>query len=119
MVDIINNINSKRYSTRSPNPSQNLDLGRVEQIFNQPSVIIEDPNHFLSHTQLVRKWIYVYKNGQEVEGSPFKYYSSVKMHLGLKTDLIVARYIDTHKIYQGEWTFYSCPWDQIRDHERC
>lgn len=63
--------------------------------------------------------VHVYKNGQEIEGSPFKSYSSVRRHLGLKTDLIVARYIDTQEVYQEEWTFYSCPRDQIEDHERC
>lgn len=120
LVDIINNINTKRYSTQPLDYSKNLDLKKINDLFNSPSPILEDPKSFLPHIDLVRKWIkrtkkvvYVYNNGTEIQESPFQSYSAAQKFWGFKTNTIIARYINTNKIYQdktwkeGKWTFYS------------
>lgn len=49
-----------------------------------------------------------YKNGDEISGSPC--YGKAQLALGLKANnRIVARYLDTGKLYKGQYLFTSSP----------
>lgn len=116
LVLISNNINKNRYSTKSDIPSINkLDVEKVfQQQKNQPP-IQEDLLNFKPHIELVKvitstkgKLVDVYENGILVQGSPFSSYREAQLALGLNPDhVIIGRYIDTGKIYQGKYTFIS------------
>lgn len=54
--------------------------------------------------------MHVYKNGDEISGSPFSSNGKAQLALGLKANnRIVARYKDTGKLYLGQYLFTSSP----------
>ena len=53
--------------------------------------------------------IYIYKNGIEIEGSPFNSYRAGGNAIGLSSVSSIKNYIDTDKIFKDGYTFYSSP----------
>lgn len=115
IMKIINNINKKRYTTSKNSliESDFTDLTLLG-IFKISPIIKENPYKFKSHTELVREYVkntkkkvYVYENGIEVPNSPFNSYNEAQNYLEIKSKNIITRYIDTNKVYNNKYTFYS------------
>jgi hypothetical protein len=51
--------------------------------------------------------VFIYKNGVEIPGSPFKSYRKGGEAIGLKSVSSITNYIDTGKVFKEEFTFYS------------
>ena len=63
----------------------------------------------------IARIIYVYKNNQLIEGSPFSNYSCVHKALGLRTNSkICFRYIDTGKFNKQQYIISSEPIKDIK-----
>lgn len=72
----------------------------------------------MNHTELAQAFarlvvdrrVYVYDNGQLVEGSPFKTQPAALTAIGINTrSSAIKRNIDTNKKYLNRYTFYSKP----------
>lgn len=120
----ISDIINKRYSTRSTN---NLD-DIIEGIFERYKLISAknppfDVESNIPHVDNVRAFsianrserpntIYLYADGNLVEGSPFASYSATHKWLGLKTTSNTCnRYIDTNRLYKNKYIISSSPLD--------
>ena len=57
--------------------------------------------------------VHIYKNGIEINESPFSSYTQGGKAIGLNSVPSIANYIDTGKIYKEGYTFYSAP---CKDH---
>jgi len=53
--------------------------------------------------------VYIYDNGKEIEGSPFNSYRSGGAAIGLNSVSSIVNYIDSNKIFKGQYTFFSKP----------
>jgi hypothetical protein len=107
-------INCSRYSTAltvAKEPEVNFDR------FKETLPIV--PSEKWTHTTLAQAFaklkkaegkreIWVSKNGIILEGSPFKSNNKAQLAIGLKsTSSTVKRYLDTGKLYKGEYLFWS------------
>ena len=67
----------------------------------------------LAQRRLTPKIVYVYRNKELIEGSPFLTYSSAHKALGLdSSSKTCSRYIDTGKLYKNEYLFISQPLEE-------
>jgi hypothetical protein len=110
-------MNSKRYFS---NIIDFIDIKEIESLFEiePPFNIHTGKSHFILAKEYALKKgsrkgfkVYIYKNGQEVIGSPFNSFSfrlGVKT-IGLNSIASIINYIDTGKVYKNEYTFYSKP----------
>jgi hypothetical protein len=53
--------------------------------------------------------LYTYKNGVEIPGSPFKSFRKGGKAIGLNSVSSIKNYLNTNKVFKGEYTFYSEP----------
>ena len=66
----------------------------------------------LAQRRLTPNIVYVYRNKELIEGSPFSTYSAAHKALGLNSSSKTCiRYIDTGKLYKKEYLFRSQPLD--------
>jgi len=110
-VAIANYINTSRYSNSDKNPAVpvlSMDL------FNTILPVILTPT--MSHLHLTQAFakvrgtlnIWVYDKGNLVLGSPFNGHAEASTAVGVsRTSRTVARYLDTGKLYNNRYTFYS------------
>lgn len=112
LLKLTNNMNSKRYFT---DLSELLDTQEIKELFSiePPFDIYSGKSHFLLSKEFNAKKgsrkgykLYVYKNGIQIEGSPFHSYRKGCKVLGIISPSSIKNYIDTGKIY-NEYTFYS------------
>ena len=123
----ISDIINKRYSTRSTgNLVPPVDI--IEGIFERYKLILAKDPPFdvesnIPHVGNIRAFsianrserpntIYLYADGNLVEGSPFASYSATHKLLGLKTTSNTCnRYIDTNILYKNKYIISSRPLD--------
>lgn len=115
---------NKRYSTRSTSNLNDI----IEGIFERYKLILAKDPPFdvesnIPHVDNVRAFsianrsekpntIYLYADGNLVEGSPFASYSATHKWLGLKTTSNTCnRYIDTNRLYKNKYLISSRPLD--------
>lgn len=120
----ISEILNKRYST---GPIQNVD-DIITNIFERSQdMLLKDPpfdiSSNISHLNNVRnydrlnkskspKTIYIYENGNLIDGSPFASFSEAHRALGLKSSSNTCnRYIDTNRFYKSKYLLSSKPID--------
>jgi len=117
-MKIISSINDNRYSTNPNGPVLLPQIEEIEAIFKLPKPF--DLSLGLSHTELAKKYfrergsrkgfkVYVYKEGVEVKGEPFSSYNQAQKVLKFKGNRTIAIYIDTNRVFNGKFTFYSHP----------
>lgn len=126
----ISDILNKRYSTGS---IKDLDIKIKDIINNYESILLKDSpfnvNDNIPHIDNVRKFtlenkadkpktIYIYKNGELLEGSPFNTYSAAHKALNLKsTSNTCNRYLDTNRLYKSKYIFSSYPLNPTGDNK--
>lgn len=118
----ISDVLNKRYST---GPLENIDA-IIADIFKRYNAILLMAPPFnvvanIPHVDNVRKFrlenesnipktVYIYENGNLIEGSPFNSYSDAHKALGLKPSSNTCnRYIDTNRLYKSKYIFTSKP----------
>lgn len=118
----ISEIINKRYSTKSTSNLNDI----IEGIFERYKLILAKDPPFdvelnIPHVDNVRAFsianrsekpntIYLYADGNLVEGSPFASYSATHKWLGLKnTSNTCNRYIDTNRLYKNKYLISSRP----------
>jgi len=110
-VAISNFINTSRYSNSGKVVSAPLI---DQQLFLTVLPVTLTPN--MSHLKLALafakvkgiKEVWVYENGVLIRGNPFNTYADVCEAIGIsRKSLIVRRYIDTGKLYNNKYSFYS------------
>ena len=117
LVKIASSTNKFRYSTNPKGPvtpPTQKDINKV--LFIEPPF---DLNSGDSHFTLSRKYtikkggrlgfsVYVYKEGLQIEGSPFSSYGEAHRAIGLKSNSkVIGRNIDTGKLYKNTYLFTS------------
>jgi len=112
-VDIANYINTSRYSNSGKIITEPIiDLNLFKKIL--PVVLTSDMSH-LNLAQAFAKFkgpliIWVYDNKTLIKGSPFNSYADVCEAIGLnRKSGTVKRYIDTVKLYNSRYSFFSSP----------
>ena len=122
----ISDIINKRYSTKSTSNLNDI----IEGIFERYKLILAKDPPFdvesnIPHVNNVRAFsianrsekpntIYLYADGNLVEGSPFASYSATHKWLGLKTTSNTCnRYIDTNRLYKNKYLISSRPLDNL------
>jgi hypothetical protein len=120
----ISEILNKRYST---GPIQNVD-GIIADVFERyEKMLLKDPpfdvNSNTPHLNNVREYtrlnkpkipqtVYIYENGNLINGSPFASFSEAHGALGLKSNSNTCnRYIDTDRLYKAKFLLTSKPID--------
>lgn len=115
LLKLSNNMNSKRYFL---NFTDFIDIKEIEILFNidPPFYIHTGKSHFLLSKEYVIKLgsikgfkVHIYKNDIEITGSPFSSFILGGKAIGLDSVGSIGNYIDTNKIFKGEYTFYSSP----------
>lgn len=118
----ISEILNKRYST---GPIQNVD-GVIADLFERyENMLLNDPpfdvNSNTPHLNNVRVYtrlnkpkipqkVYIYHNGNLIDGSPFASFSEAHGALGLKSNSNTCnRYIDTDRLYKAKYLLTSKP----------
>jgi hypothetical protein len=108
-------MNSKRYF------STIIDLLEIEEIttlfeMEPPFNIYSKKNHFtLAKEYAIKKGsrngdkLYIYKEGEEIQGSPFNSYREGGKVIGLTSVSNINNYIDTGKVFKEGYMFYSSP----------
>lgn len=113
-------MNTKRYFN---NVSDFIEIKELENLFliNPPFDIHSGKSHFIlakdySLAKGSRKGfkVYIYKEGVEIQGSPFNSFRLGGKAIGLNSVSSIRNYLDTGKIFKGEYTFYSSP-QSIKD----
>lgn len=130
IIQVSNFINKNRYTNkklvnRSPQGSiKTPDLKLIDQINSIPAPF--DISTRLTHTQLAQEFsrknggrqgfkVHIYENCLEILNSPFSSYSKGHKAIGLRANSrIIARYIETGKIYKGKYTFTSSSLKQTK-----
>ena len=89
-----------------------IDLLKIEPPFN----IFSNKSHFIMAKDFSIEQgsrcgynIYIYKNGEEIPGSPFNSYRQGGKAIGLNSVSSLTNYIDTGKVFKNVYTFYSYP----------
>jgi len=113
-------INSNRYSTKKGWPNVSPSNEEIEKIFTiTPPFFRADNSKGKNHLERSKEitvsrggrlgfTVHVYKNTDEIPMSPFKTYRAAQLAIGLPVNSkIVSRYIDTGKLYIGEYLFAS------------
>lgn len=123
MINIVNNINTKRYSTHIDN-KELKNVKTLEYITNcwdkllindWPIDINKDIDHNRNSRLLIKELrsnnryrVYIYENSKLLEGSPFKSYAEAHRVLGLNgSSRICYRYLDTGKLYKNKYLITS------------
>jgi hypothetical protein len=111
-------INS-RYSTNINSPVSEPSFEIIQKVLSgtPPIDISTGKSHFtLSREYTILKGgrkgfpVHVYKEGVEIELSPFRTYGEAQIAIGLPAkNRTVSRYIDTGKLYKGLYIFCSKP----------
>lgn len=113
VLTIANFVNKARYSTASV-PVITPSLESIKQVLSMKLPITITPE--LNHLQLSQKFarlvknrtIWLYDNGLLVKGSPFNTHATAAEAAGLpKNTSVIKRYIDTGKLFNNRYTFYS------------
>ena len=114
-LKLYNNLNSKRYF------SNILDFINIEEInalfeIEPPFNIYSKKSHFIlskehANTQGSRKGynLHIYKDGEEIPGSPFNSYREGGKAIGLPSVSSICNYINTGKVFKDGYTFFSSP----------
>ncbi len=120
LLKLSKNMNTKRYFN---NVSDFIEIKELENLFliNPPFDIHSGKSHFIlakdySLAKGSRKGfkVYIYKEGVEIQGSPFNSFRLGGKAIGLNSVSSIRNYLDTGKIFKGEYTFYSSP-QSIKD----
>ncbi len=116
-------MNSKRYFS---NMIDILDTAEISALFE-----IEPPFNIFSkksHFALAKKYaiaqgsrkgynIHIYKDGEEIPGSPFNSYRQGGQAIGLDSVSSIKNYIDTGRVFKDVYTFYSSPINKFNHFE--
>jgi hypothetical protein len=120
LLSITRYINSNRYSNKKGGPNVSPSNEEIEKIFTiTPPFFRADISKGKNHLERSKELtvsrggrlgfiVHVYKNKDEIPMSPFKTYRAAQLAVGLPANSkIVSRYIDTGKLYIGEYLFSS------------
>ena len=108
-------MNSKRYFSSL---IEIIDAAEIRELLKiePPLNIFSKKSYFstvknLSIKQGSRKGfpLHIYKNGEEIPGSPFNSYRKGGKAIGLVSVSSITNYIDTGKVFKDVYTFYSSP----------
>jgi len=119
LLSITRYINSNRYSTKKGGPNVSPSNEEIERVFKITPPININISKGKNHLERSKKitvsrggrlgftvTVHVYKNTDEIPMSPFKTYRAAQLAIGLPADSkIISRYIDTGKLYIGEYLF--------------
>jgi LAGLIDADG endonuclease len=115
LLKLSNHMNSKRYFS---NIIDILDEKDIFELFNinPPLDIHSGKSHFILNKELslskgsrLGYKVYIYKDGLEINGSPFDSYREGGKAIGLNSVSSIKNYIDTGRIFKEGYTFYSKP----------
>ena len=115
LLNLSNSMNSKRYFS---DLSDLIDTDAIKRlleieppfdIFSGESNFILAKNYALSKGSRKGFNVYIYKNGIEINGSPFDSFRSGGKAINMSSVSSIRNYIDTGKIYKDGYTFYSTP----------
>lgn len=117
LIAIALSINENRYSTNPkgpvtpPTPEEIAKVLAMKPPFNIKN---GDSHHKLSRQLTIEKGgrrgftVYVYKEGIQIEGSPFSTYGAANRAIGLRSNSrTISRNIDTGKLYKNTYLFTS------------
>jgi len=114
-VKLYNNLNSKRYFS---NIIDFIDIEEINALFEiePPFNIYSKKSHSIlskeyANTQGSRKGynLHIYKDGEEIPGSPFNSYREGGKAIGLVSVSSICNYINTGKVFKDGYTFFSSP----------
>ena len=114
-LKLYNNLNSKRYFS---NIIDFIDIEELNALFEiePPFNIYSKKSHFIlskehANTQGSRKGynLHIYKDGEEIPGSPFNSYREGGKAIGLASFSSICNYINTGKVFKDGYTFVSSP----------
>ena len=121
---LFNIMNNKRYFTSLSELLTYKDIIEIKNILSKkpPFDIFTGKSHFiLSKEYSLKKGsrkgfkLYIYKNGIEIENSPFDSFRSGGRAIGLNSVSSITNYIDTGRVFKDEYTFYSEPVLNVKD----
>ena len=108
-------MNSKRYFS---NIIDFIDIEEINALFEiePPFNIYSKKSHSIlskeyANTQGSRKGynLHIYKDGEEIPGSPFNSYREGGKTIGLASVSSICNYINTGKVFKDGYTFFSSP----------
>lgn len=117
LIAIASSINDNRYSTNPKGPATAPTPEEIDKVLSvEPPFNIKngDSHHKLSRQITLEKGgrrgftVYVYKDGVQIEGSPFSTYGAADRAIGLRSNSrTISRNIDTGKLYKNTYLFTS------------
>lgn len=117
LIAIASSINDNRYSTNPKGPATAPTPEEIDKVLSvEPPFNIKngDSHHKLSRQITLEKGgrrgftVYVYKDGVQIEGSPFSTYGAANRAIGLRSNSrTISRNIDTGKLYKNTYLFTS------------
>ena len=117
LIAIASSINANHYSTNTKGPATAPTLLEIYKVLSvEPPFNIKngDSHHKLSRQITLEKGgrrgftVYVYKDGLQIEGSPFSSYGAANRAIGLRSNSrTISRNIDIGKLYKNTYLFRS------------
>jgi len=119
LLKLANNMNSRRYFSNIIDILDTAEISALLEI-EPPFNIFSKKSHFAlaknyAILQGSRKGykIHIYKDGEEIPGSPFNSYRQGGEAIGLISVSSIKNYIDSGKVFKDVYTFYSSPINKI------
>lgn len=115
LLKLANSMNSKRYFLNMIdiiNTAEIIDLLKIEppfNVFSKKSYFINAKDFAIEQGSRSGYNIHIYKDGEEIPGSPFNSYRQGGKAIGLESVSSMKNYIDTGKVFKNVYTFYSSP----------
>jgi hypothetical protein len=116
IAKICNCINKNRYTSNKVQPIY-ITQNDLDLVFKQKSPFdLRLNNSHLVNSQMYSKSknssiegfkVYVYDNNKLINDTFFNSYNKAQAYLKSKSNRLVARYIDTGKLYKNRYSFYS------------